>query len=263
MIFRQLFLFFISEKRKKKKEGKSKGGWGAFIRSRNYYAQRKRQLFFYKNILYIADNIKFLIFSCRKQHQKAIIRIVRDMRREYSLNNSRVQISFSFFFKQRLISFIRLVLISVVITVGIRFFVIEAYTVRGKSMMPTLYDGDKILVFKLPSEIRVNDIIVFFPPGLHGVRYVKRVVGCPGDELRIYKGQVIVNGFPIPQDYVSWENWDSSINLKIKIPPGYYFVLGDNRIHSQDSRYFGLVPAKNIIGVAILVFWPPKDFRIF
>ena len=185
------------------------------------------------------------------------------MRREYFLSSGKWQVSFSIFFKDKIIGFLKLILISMLVTIGIRAFVIEAYTVRGKSMLPTLHDGDKILVFKVPNRITINDVVVFFPPGKNDIRYIKRIIACPGDELKIYRGQVIVNGFPIPQDYVAWKNWDNSINIKVKIPDGYFFVLGDNRIHSHDSRYFGLVPADNIIGVAITIFWPIDDLKFF
>jgi signal peptidase I len=105
-------------------------------------------------------------------------------------------------------------------------------------------------------DVRRGDIVVLEYPLDPTVDYIKRVIGLPGDEIRIDGDRVSVNGRPIEEPYVTSQ--DSRTHLALTVQPGTYFVLGDNRPHSSDSREFGLVPRENLVGKVDLRVWPPR-----
>ena len=133
-------------------------------------------------------------------------------------------------------------------------------TVWGYSMAPTFQGGEYLLVWKpaywnrLPKR---GDIVVYRAPHVDA-EYIKRVIGLPGDEILIQNGRVFVNGEPLDEPYVQerprYEGY-------WRVPPGHVFLLGDNRNHSADSHISGPVPIENIIGKAVLVYWPPEAIR--
>ncbi|GAC1459824.1 MAG: hypothetical protein PVS3B3_16910 [Ktedonobacteraceae bacterium] len=140
---------------------------------------------------------------------------------------------------------------------------VQNFNVDGHSMEPNLHDKELILVdkwsylFHAPTR---GDVIVFVAPPAPTEDYVKRIIGVPGDVITINNGAPTVNGVPLKEYYVQPANMgatpgDTVIN-KMIVPPNDFFVLGDNRVGSSDSRTWGFLPRKNIIGRAALVYWP-------
>lgn len=130
--------------------------------------------------------------------------------------------------------------------------------VRGNSMSPNIHDGDRILVEPwsyLLGAVDRGDIVVLRYPRDPSVDYIKRVIGLPGDEVTMAGGHVWVNGDLLNEPYVADADPDSSLSMVV--PPEQYFVLGDNRPRSSDSREFGTVPAGYVRGRVDLRLWPP------
>lgn len=175
------------------------------------------------------------------------------------------------------------VLVAVIL---IRFFIGELRWIPSSSMYPTLIEGDRIFVEKVTKPFRApkrGDVIVFYPPDetlktdflsvmarLTGilckdVAYIKRIIGLPNDKLEIKKENdnfyVYINGKKEIEPYILSEtDWidcrDDMYCGPLQIPDGQYFMMGDNRGNSQDSRFWGFLPEKNIIGRAVFKFWP-------
>jgi signal peptidase I len=131
--------------------------------------------------------------------------------------------------------------------------------VRGSSMAPRIHDGDRILIDHLSyvfGDVQRGDIVVLKYPLDPSVDYIKRVVGLPGDEVLLQDGQVWVNGERIDEPYV--DEPDPFSRQRVRVKPAHFFVLGDNRPRSSDSREFGLVPQDYIRGRVELRVWPPE-----
>ncbi len=155
------------------------------------------------------------------------------------------------------------VLIALVLAFLVRTFVVESFMVDGRSMQPTLQHHERLFVNKLVYRIgspERGDIIVFRYPKDPSRDFIKRVIGLPGDEIEIRRGVLYVNGEVYPESYIMEE--DPRGYLPAEIPEGEYFVMGDNRRNSEDSRFFGTVPIANIKGKALLVYWPLADFKV-
>ncbi|HUO72855.1 MAG TPA: signal peptidase I [Solirubrobacteraceae bacterium] len=182
-------------------------------------------------------------------------------------------------------------LITVAIAVGlallIQAFIVKPYRIPSPSMEPTLTIGQRVLTNRLINHPSVGDIVVFHPPkgadlltpvcgnpaqgGAHEAAcdtptpgqstqtFIKRVVAGPGDRISIVNGHVIRNGVQEKDPYIAPCNGDSSCNFRqtITIPPGHYFMMGDNRGASDDSRFWGPIPDNWVIGVAFFTYWPP------
>jgi len=192
--------------------------------------------------------------------------------------------------------------VTVVIALFVISFIVQAFQIPSESMENTLLVGDYLLVDKvhygpggswgkiLPyAPIQRGDIIVFHYPVHPQQHFVKRVIGLPGDRVRLLDSRVLVNGFPLREDYVihTWPGWDrfrddfpltdlpgSSVEPRwweqlrrqvrdgeLIVPPNHYFVLGDNRDESLDSRYWGFVPRENIIGRPLVIYWSWRSPR--
>lgn len=131
--------------------------------------------------------------------------------------------------------------------------------VRGSSMSPGIKDGDRILVDHwsyMFQDVHRGDIVVLRYPLDPSLDYIKRVIGLPGETVRIENGRVSVDGRWIDEPYVA--EIDPRTAIVMHIEPDNYFVLGDNRAHSSDSREFGLVPRENLRGKVDLRVWPPE-----
>jgi len=130
--------------------------------------------------------------------------------------------------------------------------------VRGSSMSPGIHDGDRILVNHLTyllQSVQRGDIVVLRYPLDPRLDYIKRVIGLPGDLVRIHGGFVSVNGEVLEEPYISEP--DTRSDTLVRVEPDHYFVMGDNRPHSSDSREFGQVPRENLVGKVDLCIWPP------
>jgi len=145
-------------------------------------------------------------------------------------------------------------------------FGFQVARVEGQSMAPTLEDQDRLIVNKLAYRLhdpQVGDIVMMYYPVDPEKSFVKRVVAEPGDSIRSVMGQVYRNDVPlnddfIPPEYRSRDTWGPEI-----VPEGHYFVMGDHRNNSSDSRTWKFVPAKYIIGKVQLRWWPLDEARIF
>jgi signal peptidase I len=156
--------------------------------------------------------------------------------------------------------------------------VFEHFWVPTPSMAATLEPGDHVLVDRLAYRVRAprrGDVVVFHPPGQYGI-FIKRVIGVPGDTVALRDGVVYVNARRLVEPYVKeagggperTEPWPAltvgpwSLARPYRVPPGEYFVMGDNRTDSDDSRDWGPVPRAAIIGEAVVTFWPVGHLRL-
>jgi signal peptidase I len=144
-------------------------------------------------------------------------------------------------------------------------FIVQPVKVEGTSMLPYLHDGERIFVNKLiyyddygwAPKVYRGDIIVFWFPEDPSKSYIKRVIGLPGDTVELRDGHVNVNGRALDETYLDPTlNMHPSLKPPIYVKPGYYFVMGDNRDNSSDSRIWGLVPKKYVYGKALFRYWP-------
>lgn len=139
-------------------------------------------------------------------------------------------------------------------------FVAQAFRVQGPSMMPLLEDGERIVVNKLVyrmADIHRGDVVVFWYPHDPSVSYIKRVAAVPGDIVEVRDGELYVNTAHVEEPYVLADFKDVQSNLPpTQVRKGFYFVLGDHRNMSLDSRSWGEVPQKYIYGKALFRFWP-------
>ncbi len=138
-------------------------------------------------------------------------------------------------------------------------FVAQAFRVQGTSMEPLLADGERIVVNKFVYRFRPierGEVVVFWFPRDPSVSFIKRVVGLPGDTVEIRSGRLLVNGQAVDESYLPDSYRDSDQFPPTEIPKGFYFVLGDHRRSSNDSRSWGEVPERYIYGRAVFRFWP-------
>jgi signal peptidase I len=170
------------------------------------------------------------------------------------------------------------IIIALILALFIRTFIVQAFKIPSGSMEPTLLVGDHLLVnkfiygIKLPflrktiipiSQPQREDIIVFIYPRDRSKDFIKRVIGLPGEKVEVRDRKIFINGKPIkdPHAYYSnnresEENFGSEGGFQtMVVPKGYYFVMGDNRDHSYDSRFWGPVPSELIIGKAFIIYW--------
>jgi|SRR5271165_4922688 len=152
-------------------------------------------------------------------------------------------------------------LLSVIIAIIVILFLYQPVKVEGTSMMPALTDQERIFINKFVyrfhiGEISQGDKIVFWYPNDPSKSYIKRVIGTPGDRVEVDRGAVIVNGKALHEEYVPDEYRDQTSMSLITIPADQYFVLGDHRSSSNDSRSWGMVPRRYIYGKAVFVYWP-------
>ena len=150
------------------------------------------------------------------------------------------------------------ILVALVLALVIRHYVIQVSLVPTGSMIPTLNVRDRLFVNKFVYRFKApvrGDIVVFRSPHGDGKDYVKRCIGEPGDEIEIKRGYVYVNGKQLLLEGVNIHR-DYSYYGPVIVPYDSYFMLGDNRGNSQDSRYWGFVPKKDLLGKALFTFWP-------
>jgi signal peptidase I len=157
-------------------------------------------------------------------------------------------------------------IVETLILAVVLYFGINAVSVRvrvdGFSMNPTLQDGEYILVnrlaYKLGQPVR-GDIVVFSFPMDPKQDLIKRVIGLPGETISVQEGKVFVNAMPLDEPYIAAP---PIYNNTWVVPEGQLFVLGDNRNESKDSHEWGMLPMENVVGRAILIYWPPTEWKV-
>ncbi|MBI4873535.1 MAG: signal peptidase I [Acidobacteria bacterium] len=155
--------------------------------------------------------------------------------------------------------------LSVVIAVVVILFLYQPVKVEGTSMMPALVDQERIFINKFTyrfgiANVERGDTVVFWFPGDPSKSYIKRVIGLPGDAVEVNRGTVLVNGRPLQEDYVPQDYRDRQSSARQTIPQDHFFVLGDHRSSSNDSRAWGPLHRRHIYGKAVFVYWPPERF---
>lgn len=148
---------------------------------------------------------------------------------------------------------------AIILAAIIIVFVAQSFLVRGRSMEPSLLDGQRLLVDKVTYKFRPperGEIIVFKYPADPRRKFIKRVIGVPGDEVMIVGHRLVLNGRPLNEEYIMAPIF--SAYGPVTVPEGHVFVLGDNRNNSDDSRFpdVGPVPYDLIVGLARIVYWP-------
>ncbi|MDD4899175.1 MAG: signal peptidase I [Candidatus Omnitrophica bacterium] len=174
------------------------------------------------------------------------------------------------------------IVVAFVLAMFIRAFIIQAFKIPTGSMRPTLIEGDIILVnkfifgakipfteYRLPAlrNPKRGDVVVFIYPENPKKDFIKRLVATGGETVEIKDGTIYVNDKPLLEPefgkrYYYNRGEYGQENKKITVPPDGLFVLGDNSASSQDSRYWGFVPRQNLLGKAIIIYWPPQRIRI-
>jgi signal peptidase I len=149
--------------------------------------------------------------------------------------------------------------LSLGISIFIIVFLYQPVKVEGTSMMPGLADQERIFINKYAyrlGTIERGDVVVFRYPGDPSKNYIKRIVGVPGDRIEIVRGEVMVNGSRLQEPYVPAQFRDDRSMSEMTVPEDGYFVLGDHRNLSNDSRDFGMVEREAIFGKAVFAYWP-------
>lgn len=160
------------------------------------------------------------------------------------------------------------VVVAASIFVVIYLFIAQPHMVKGASMEPTFHDGEYILTDKISYKFGVpkrGDVIVFKAPRNPEFDYIKRIEAIPGDTISILNGQVLINNQVIKEDYINTSTYlipgqFLKEGQELKLNPDEFFVMGDNRDHSSDSRAWGVVPRNDIIGKVFFRYWPPNHF---
>lgn len=163
----------------------------------------------------------------------------------------------NWFFETRY--WLRDLILSVLLAFIVIVFLYQPVQVEGTSMMPRLENNERIFINKFVYRFRPverGDVVVFRYPLDPSKSYIKRVIGLPGDEVTIHDGRVLVNGKPLREPYVPPEYLDAQSYSPVKVEPHHYFVLGDHRNSSRDSREWGTVDRSLIYGKAVFVYWP-------
>jgi len=163
-------------------------------------------------------------------------------------------------------------IIAAILAVIIRTFLLGPYKIPTGSMIPTFLIGDRIFVDKVSYRFRGperGEIIVFKYPLDEKKDFVKRLVGLSGEEIQIKDGKIVINNNQADNEKLSQNYYYNVVNSQygepnqiIHVPDDSYFVLGDNSAHSSDSRSWGFVPKKNVVGRAFLIWWPPNRIKL-
>jgi len=157
---------------------------------------------------------------------------------------------------------VRDIVISAAVSILIITFLYQPVRVEGTSMLPRLEDHDRLFINKFVyriSSIHRGDVVVFHYPRDPEKSYIKRVIGLPGDRISIERGRVYLNGRMLREPYVPEEYRDLRSMAELVVPEDSYFMMGDHRSISSDSREFGPVDRDLIYGKAVFVYWPRKD----
>jgi len=168
------------------------------------------------------------------------------------------------------LDFLETIVVALSIFVVVYLFIVQPHEVKGSSMEPNFHNNEYILTDKFSykfSQPQRGDVVIFKAPNNPDIDYIKRVIALPADRVKIERGRVFVNGDQLAESYLSdatqlFSGSSMSEGEEIAVPQDHLFVLGDNRPHSSDSREFGPIPKRLIIGKAFLRYWPPQQFGI-
>ena len=160
----------------------------------------------------------------------------------------------------------KIIIIALLIVVPIRYFLFQPFIVRGASMEPSFHSGDYLIIDEISYRFRQpqrGEVIVFKYPHAPSQRYIKRIVGLPGEIIEIKEGQIFISQDgkefqPLNELAYLYDSPLTSGNLDITLNESEYFVLGDNRLFSSDSRHWGAVAENYIVGRALFRAWPPQ-----
>lgn len=172
-----------------------------------------------------------------------------------------------------IVDLVETIVVAGAIFVVVYLFLLQPHQVKGASMEPNFHDGEYILTDKISYRFtspQRGDVIIFKAPTDPDVDFIKRIIGLPGEKLKISDGKIVVindqnkNGFTLNEGYQTngptSGGKEAPQNQEVTVPKDKYFVLGDNRIESFDSRSWGFLPRENIIGKAWLRYWPLNKF---
>ena len=156
------------------------------------------------------------------------------------------------------------IVIAVLLAALIRLFILAPFYIPSGSMIPTLLEGDRIIVSKITYRLtspQRGDIVVFKYPRDPSRDYVKRLIGLGGETVALKNSRLYINGKLMPENYLP-PGLHFSDYGPVRVPEGHYLMLGDNRNVSEDSRFWGPLPEKNVIGKALLIYWPLDRIRL-
>jgi len=159
---------------------------------------------------------------------------------------------------------IQVVVFAIALFLFMYLLVFQPHKIKGSSMQPNYPDGEYLLTDKVTyrfSEPKRGDVVVFEAPGGGGDEYIKRVIGVPGETVSVRDGKVYVNGQLLNETYLSLYTSGGAFlenGSSVTVPSNEYFVLGDNRPYSSDSRAWGFIAKRKISGRAWLIYWPPQ-----
>lgn len=161
--------------------------------------------------------------------------------------------------------FVVLIALAFVLAMGIKTFIVQPFVIPSTSMVPTLEVGDRVLVnkflFRFQPPAR-GEIVVFRSPEDPAMDLIKRVIAVGGETVELRNGVVLVDGRALKEPYVNPAVKDTyTSNAPTTVPPGYVWVMGDNRTNSRDSRYFGPQPVTSLLGRAFSIYWPIPRWR--
>ncbi len=163
---------------------------------------------------------------------------------------------------------IEVVVFAIAIFLFVYLLIMQPHKIKGDSMQPNYPNGEYLLTDKISyrfNDPQRGDVIVFEAPGANGDEFIKRIIGLPGEKIKVEGGKVYINGKILKEEYLSPTLYTSSgafltEGKEYLIPPNNYIVFGDNRIASSDSRSWGPVSRDKIRGKAFFVYWPPQSF---
>ena len=157
---------------------------------------------------------------------------------------------------------LKIVFIALVIVIPIRYFLFQPFIVKGQSMEPNFENSNYLIVDELSYRFRDpqrGEVVVFRYPKNISQRFIKRIIGLPGDKIEVKAGSIMVNDQVLDESKYLPSGVQTPGNIQTSLNENEYFVLGDNRISSFDSRQWGLLPRKNIIGRVLIRAWPITD----
>ena len=168
--------------------------------------------------------------------------------------------------KEEIIEWLKSLVVAFILAMIIRTFFFQAFKIPSSSMYPTLKIGDHLIANKLIYRFRQperGDVIIFrFPDGSHR-DFVKRLIGLPGEKVRIDGGKIYINEQVVTDSEVAGRYYFNTEHMpEVIVPADDFFVLGDNSGNSFDSRYWGYVPRKDLIGTGLFIYWPPQRIRV-